>query len=171
MAAYDEIRPQIADGDLIAFKAYNGWFAAAIKLVTRTSYTHTAVALWLEGGLWIAEMNAGGGNVLVPLSQRAHQDFEVFACPVPAGKVREAVLATLRDKIRYDFADLFRIAAHKLFGIALPEREDPKLVCSAYSGKIYFISGWAPKEFPSIAAPSDVVAALGGSPKLTYVPA
>lgn len=167
---YHEIRPHVADGDLVAVRSRRGLFPNLTRLVTGSPYTHTAIALWLEGGLWIAEMRRGG-NVLVPLSQRADEDFDVFDCPpeVDRGWLRVDVLHTLRGKVDYDVRDLARIAANRLIGISLPAQDDGSLICSAYSARAYLMRGWQPnRALPSIAAPGDVVRALGMVPKAAH---
>ena len=165
--AYNEVRPHVADGDLVAVRSRHGVFPNLTRLITGSPCTHTAIALWLEGGLWIAEMRSGG-NVLVPLSQRAHEDFDVFDCPVDRRNLRGRVLGCCA-KIDYDVGDLLHIAAERLFGIPLPAQDDDVLVCSAYSARVWLSAGWQPGGlFPSIAAPGDVVAALGAEPKAVY---
>lgn len=164
---YPEIRPHVADGDLVAVRSRHGLFPNLTRLITASPYTHTAIALWLEGGLWIAEMRSGG-NVLVPLSQRANEDFDVFDCPVDRRNLRGWVLGMLRTKIDYDVRDLARIAAWRLFGVPLPEQDDDQLVCSAFAALVYLSCGWQPKGLSSIAAPADVVGALGAEPKAVF---
>lgn len=169
-SAYPDIRPHIADGDLVAVRSRHGVFPNLTRLVTGSPYTHAAIALWLEGGLWIAEMRRDG-NVLVPLSQRADEDFDVFDCPpeVDRSWLRVDVLHTLRGKIDYDVRDLARIAAHRLLGVRPPAQDDGALICSAYSARAYLMRGWQPRHaLPSIASPGDVVRALGMVPKVIH---
>lgn len=163
VGTYHEIRPHVADGDLVAVRSRHGVFPNLTRLVTGSPYTHTAIALWLDGGLWIAEMRRGG-NVLVPLSQRANEDFDVFDCPpeVNRANLRAWLLERLRSKIDYDVRDLARIAAHRLLGVPLPAQDDDQLVCSAWSAMAYLHCRWQPRHvLPSIASPGDVVRALG----------
>lgn len=159
---YADIRGQISDGDLIAVRSNHRGLPALTRYFTHSPYTHTAVAIWLGNGLWAAEMNAGG-NVLVPVSRWENTDFDVFACPVHRTDVCVAILETLRGKIDYDLADLLRIAAHNVLRCKLPT-DTGGLVCSAYSAKLYTMSGWQPLFLPSIPAPSDLVAAMNATP-------
>lgn len=168
--AYPDIRPHIADGDLVAVRSRHGVFNNLTRAITGWPYTHTAIALWLDGGLWIAEMR-GGGNVSVPLSQRANEDFDVFDCPPEVDRVlaRRNLLETMREKIDYDTGDLGRIALNRLFGFPLPPQDDNRLVCSAYSARVYLGCGWQPRCYlPSIASPGDVVRALGAPAKAEF---
>jgi hypothetical protein len=159
---YADIRDQIRDGDLIAVRSKHSGLPALTRFFTRSPYTHTAVAIWLGGGLWAAEMNAGG-NVLVPVSRWENTDFDVFTCPVDRTDVCVAILETLRGKIDYDLVDLLRIAAHNVLRCKLPT-DTGGLVCSAYSAKIYTLCGWRPLFLSSIPAPSDLVAAMPDYP-------
>ncbi|GAB2182657.1 hypothetical protein DLREEDagrD3_28800 [Denitratisoma sp. agr-D3] len=173
---YAEARGRIRDGDLIAVRSNHGGLAALIRAVTKSPYTHTGVAIWLdcwqtgEHGLYIAEMD-GIKAVLTPLSQRADVDFDVFDCPVDRGAACAELLAALRHPISYDYLDLLRIGARKLWGWALPRRDRGGLVCSALSARIYRNARWMPGyELPSLPAPSDLVAAIGYEPFLVVRP-
>ncbi|MDO8933053.1 MAG: hypothetical protein Q7U97_11705 [Rhodocyclaceae bacterium] len=160
---YVEARELINTGDLIAIRATHGGFPALTRWVTKSPYTHTAVALQLAGRLLIAEMN-GGGACLVPLSRYSDSDFDVFACPVDRIEATMSMFDLLGLDIGYDFGDLVRIGGHELLGIALPPRDDDNLVCSALSASIYLHAGWKPAGLPSIPSPRNVVAAIGAAP-------
>lgn len=155
---YADIRDKICDGDLIAVRSKHGGLPALTRYFTNSPHTHTAVAIWLDGGLWVAEMNAGG-NVLVPLSRYQDTDFDVFDCPVDRRNVRTLTLELLRERIDYDFPDLLLIAAHNVLRFKLPT-DTGGLVCSAYSAKIYRAAGWEPVGMSAIPSPADVVAAM-----------
>lgn len=160
---YEKARALIEDGDLVAVKSSHGGLPAVTRWVTRSPYTHTAVALWLDGGLWAAEMNAGG-NVLVPLSRYADTDFDVYGCPVDRAKARLWTLELLRGRIDYDLLDLVRVALHHLANFRLPP-DTGGMICSAYTANIYGFAGWR-AVLPRIPTPADVVAAIGEPPKL-----
>lgn len=156
---YADARPLIRDGDLIAVRSRHGGMPAAVRLVTRSPYTHTAVAVWVGERLLVAETR-GVNACLAPLSQHAGNDFDVFPCPVERRTAVAALWGLLGDEIRYDYGDLLRIAAHELLGVPLPEREDGKLICSALSASIYLLAHWE-AALPSIPTPRDVVRAVG----------
>lgn len=162
---YEQARELIQDGDLIAVKSRHGGLVALTRLVTRSPYTHTAVALWLDGGLWVAEMGFDG-NHLVPLSHHAGKGFEVFDCPIERATLRKWVTEVMREPLEYDLLDLLRIACNRILGVALAGDGGGR-VCSAFSASIYLWAGWPARGLPSIPAPDDVVRALGGAPKLT----
>lgn len=157
------------DGDLVAVRSTHGGFARLVQMVTRSPYSHCAVALWLDGGLWVAEMD-GAKNVLVPLSQYAHTPFDVFRCPVDRETVRQAVLESLRGRITYDWADIAYLGLNRVLGLPLPIADDSGLVCSSYAAVAYLQAGWKPAELPAICTPGEVAAALGGHPILKCDP-
>lgn len=164
---YHEVRAQVLDGDLVAVRSTRSLLGKVTRLVTKSPYTHTAIALWLEGGLWIAHMD-GAQNALVPLSQYADTPFDVFNCPVRRDVVRQVVLEQLRAKVSYGWADVAYIGLHRLMGVPLPP-EDDDFVCSSYSAAAYILAGWGAR-LPSICAPADVVAAIGAAAALVNQP-
>jgi len=161
---YEDLRRLVLDGDLIAVRSKHSGWPGLIRWATRSQYTHCAIALWLDEGLWVAEMD-GAKNVLIPLSQYQLTPFDVFSCPVDRKQVRDDILVTLRGKISYDWLDIWRLAINILFGVPLPTVDDSKLVCSSWAAYIWLRCGWKPAgRLPSIATPAEVVAALGGEP-------
>lgn len=165
---YATARPQIQTGDLIAMRSTHGGLVALTRRVTRSPYTHTAVAVW--GGfagierLLIAE-TLGAGCSLAPLSHYAGTDFDVFDCPVDRAETERSLWELLGVRIGYDIVDLVRIAANRLLKVPLPPKDEDGLICSALSATIYLHAGWAPAGLPSIPAPDDVVRAVGTPPK------
>jgi hypothetical protein len=166
--SYGEARVLIRDGDAILVKGRRHGLNALIKLFTGSEYTHAGLAVWIGGGLYLAEMNAGG-NHLVPLSRYADTPFDVYRPPMtsawaemhtPAGWAG-CVLDSLREKISYDFLDLARIAAHNALNLRLPRTDTGGLVCSAYVARVYQQAGWlAPVDMPSIPSPAALARAL-----------
>lgn len=170
---YADAREQIRTGDLIAVRATSGLFPNLTRLVTRSPYTHTAVAL--RGGfdgvdrLLIAQEN-GAGCSIAPLSQFDEVAFDVFDSPVPRSAAEEAIWLLLGEHIGYGFTDIARIAANRLLGMPLPPADDNRLICSALSASIYLHAQWSPQGLPSIPAPCDLVASLRQAPKLEVRP-
>lgn len=156
---YEQARPMIQSGDLIAVRSHRGGISSIVKRVTKSPYTHTAVVVRLADRVLLAEMN-GGGACLVPASKYADTDFDVFTCPCERGLAVQAAFDLLGLNIDYDFGDLFLIAAHELFDVALPEADDNRWICSALSASIYLRAGVSRLGLPSIPAPRDVVAWL-----------
>lgn len=166
---YAEARNQICTGDLIAIRKHHGFLPTLTRWITGSPYTHTAIALWVDVAgvdrLLVTEEKASG-VFMVPLSQYAGIDFDVFDAPrLSIHQIEEAIWSTLGQPIAYDFFDLFRIAAHRLFNWPLPDHDDADMVCSALSAFIYMKAGWQPLGMPSLPAPDDVVSALGRTPR------
>lgn len=162
---YADVRDLINTGDLMAVRSHRGGLSALTRIITKSPYTHTAVALWLGDRLLLAEMN-GGGACLVPASKYADTDFDVFACPMRAADVAGAMFDLLGLDISYDFGDLLAIAAHELLGRDLPPVDDRNLICSALAASIYLNAGLPRGGLPSIPAPRDVAAWMGVGPTL-----
>lgn len=162
---YDVARDQIKTGDVIAVRRRTGFLAVATRLVTRSPYTHTGIAVWVEGRLMLVQETGGGCN-MVPLSQEAIYDFDVFDCPVDSHLVESWCWTLLGTRIPYGFLDLAIIAAHLLLFIPLPKQDGDGLICSAYSSVILRKAGWSPTDLPSIPWPAAVVKSLGSPARL-----
>lgn len=165
---YDEAREHLQTGDLIALRSRKGLAAWLIRLVTRSPYTHTGVAIWVGSRLLVVETRNGPAS-LVPLSQYQPHDFDVFTAPVDeTSRVfgRNVILDTLGNEIPYAYGDLVRIALHELLGVPLPKHPPDRLICSALSELVYRRLGWAPQGLPSIPTPRDLVTAIGAAPRM-----
>ena len=171
---YAEARDRIRTGDLIAVRKKTGVLPVLTRLVTRSPYTHTAIALWSGVGefrrLLVAEAKASGA-FLTPLSQYADTDFDVWEGPREIQlSIERVIWATLGAAMTYDGADLFRIALNRLLGVPLPPADNALKICSALSATLWMQAGWRPRYLPSLPAPDDVVAALAVPPFLEIRP-
>jgi hypothetical protein len=166
---YANARDDIKTGDLIAVRNRKGLAAWLIRLVTRSPYTHTGVAFWLGPRLLIAETEQGPAS-LVPISQYAAYDFDVFDAPVAPGVgliARIAIFEVLGTRITYAWTDLIRIWLHEWFGTSLPKPSADARICSTLSELIYQHMGWEPPaDAPRLMTPRDLVAAINAAPRL-----
>ncbi len=166
---YATARDQIKTGDLIAVRGGKGLAAWLIRTITRSPYTHTGVAFWLAHRLLIAETQQGPAS-LVPVSQYAGYDFDVFAAPVAPGVAcfaRGYVFQVLGARINYAWSDLIRIWLHEWFHVPLPEPSADARICSSLSELIYQQMGWQPPhDAPALMTPRDLVAAINAAPRL-----
>ncbi|MEJ1353112.1 MAG: hypothetical protein RPU39_00285 [Candidatus Sedimenticola sp. (ex Thyasira tokunagai)] len=161
---YREGRSLIKTGDLLALKHKRGWIWALVRIITRSEYTHTATAVWLEEGLYAAEMS-WSGNHLIPVSQY-EVDFDVYTPPVgPRPQLAEAIYQRLRTRVPYGFIDLLWIVLYNLLHFKLP-RDRGGLICSALSALIYKDVGWVPRGMPRIPSPAALIRALNAHPKI-----
>ena len=172
---YTAARRQIRTGDLIAVRKRTGLLPTLTRWITRSPYTHTAIALWTgtpgQPRLLVAEVK-GSGGFLTPLSQYDSTEFDVFTAPPETLLfVEAAIWATLGAPLGYSFLDLLRIAANRILRWPLPPADKVMMICSSFSASLWLQSGWRPGCLPSIPAPCDVVAALCVPPRLQVRPA
>jgi hypothetical protein len=155
---YDEARSLIDTGDLIAVRRKDSLLALATRFFTHGPHTHVGIALWVDEGLWMAELN-GGGNHLVPLSQLTDFDFDVYRRPpeVSEAHVVKSIFSNLREKIEYGTAALFAIGLLNWIRLKVSGRQRRILVCSGYCVSVYVDAGWSdrtrlisPEEFANM---------------------
>lgn len=156
---YEQARPLIETGDLIAVRRSDSLLALATRFFTRDPHTHTGIAAWLDGGLWMAELN-GGGNHLVPLSQLADRDFDVYCRPpeVAPDRVSVSILSNLRAHIDYGFAALPVIGLLNWLKLKVRGLQRRIVVCSGYCVNVYVDAGW--KERTRIMSPAELTGLL-----------
>ena len=152
---YAKARKNILDGDLIAVVNGAGTLDRMVRFFTRSKYSHTGIALWLDGGLWIVELNAGN-NHAKPLSQLP--EFDVFNCPVDRVAVRKAALESLRMEIPYSWVTVLAAGFMDVFSLRHPLYWDQGLVCSSYCVDLYERAGW-PKASEAL-SPGDLCSKL-----------
>jgi hypothetical protein len=158
---YDEVRHLIEDGDLIAVHGKSGLLTPFTRFFTDSNVTHTGIAIWLDGGLWLAELN-GGGNHMVPMSQ-IMDGFDAFYSPVDDRQaVRHAVLESQRNKIHYGAFALLVIGLLNWLRIKMFLHARRILVCSGYCVKVYEAAGWP--EHSYLISPAELAGML--KPKL-----
>ena len=148
---YDKARSNILDGDLIAVVDVPSLYARATRFFTRSPYSHVGVALWLDEGLWLVELNAGS-NHAKPLSQIP--EFDVYNCPVNRAAVRKAALESLRINVPYSWLTVVVSGALDFFHLPKPRNWDHGLVCSSYCIELYEAAGW-PSESETL-SPGDL---------------
>lgn len=165
---YEQARDDIKTGDLIALRSRKGLWSWGIRLVTRSPYTHTGIAVWIGHRLMVVETR-GGPASLVPLSQYRIHDFDVFDPPITKRDrvyIRDDIYCVLGEEIPYAWSDIARIALHELLGVPLPKHAPDRLICSSLSELIYRRNGWKPQGMPTIPSPRDLVKAIGSAPRM-----
>lgn len=135
--SYEKARQFIATGDLIAVRDAHTWLGRLTQLVTRRPHTHTGVAYWIEGRLYMANLNSGR-NHLTAVSQL--KEFDV--CAPPDGLMRDAIKesmnAWLAHPINYGFAAFVAIGLECLLHWrTLFDNWRNVVVCSGGSVQIY----------------------------------
>lgn len=152
---YSDARPEIKTGDLIAVTKAHNWLGTLTQLVTRSPYTHVGVARWLDGGLYMAEIN-GGRNHLIPTSQLT--EFDVYEMPAGLQNIEEAIDGMLRTSINYSFVAFIVIGLRDLLRLNMFIHWRETLVCSGYCVAIYEAAGWG--EHNRMVSPGDLAAEL-----------
>lgn len=140
---YDEARQYIQDGDIVLVRSAHSLFGWLTKLFTGV-YTHSGVAVWIEGGLWMVEIN-GGRNHAIPLSQLSDVDFDVYYPPNNLDRmaIKTVALRTLRVMIPYGFVATIVIGINEFFGINRFIHWRKIIICSGYVVEILDLAGWS----------------------------
>jgi hypothetical protein len=138
---YKDARKYIDNGDLIAVRTAHNWLGRATQFFTRSPYTHVGLAIWIDGGLYIAELN-GGRNHLTPLSQLEHLDFDVFHAPIGLENIRSTIFKWLRHPIEYAYASFIVIGLLDWLKIKTFVHWRKMLVCSGWCVAVYEDAGW-----------------------------
>lgn len=146
---------KIETGDLIAVRTAHGVLGWLTQFVTRSPYTHTGVAVWLAGELFVAELN-GGRNHLIPICQLT--DYDVYAQPDGLGDVGNAIQSWLRVPVDYGFLAFVAIGLLNWLRIKMFVHWRKVMVCSGYCVAIYESAGWP--ERSRVISPRELAAML-----------
>ena len=156
---YEQARDKIEDGDLIATRRAHSLFGRLTKFFTHSVYTHNGIAVWIDGGLWMAEIN-GGKNHLVPLSQLNGEDFDVFYPPegIDRTAIRRQIFEDMRIKVPYGYLATIATGLIEFFRLNVFVHWRSILHCAGYSQRTYERAG-AP-EATYIVSPGRLAASL-----------
>jgi hypothetical protein len=151
---YQEALNNIETGDLIAVKGTEGFLTPFTRFFTRSDYTHVGIAYWMNGKLWMVEIN-GGKNHLIPMTQLADEKFDVFKCPIEdKARVEVAIELSLKDKIPYGYLALFVVGLINYLRIKVFIHARRILECAGFCVMIYETAGWP--EHTRILSPKDL---------------
>lgn len=151
---YATARSIIEDGDLIGVHGEHGLLVWPTRFFTRSKVTHVGIAVWLDGGLYLAELN-GGGNHYVPLSQLSEVGFEVRYPPVnDRSRVKQAVQDLMRSKKTYGYLGLAVVGLITWLKIKVSIRAKELIVCSGWCRTVYEAAG-APRKTQMV-SPGDL---------------
>jgi hypothetical protein len=149
--AYDGIRDRVGDGDVILFRG-TIFLSRAIEKVSHGAYSHCAIAAsWGEHKM-ILQAELLGGVQAVPMSVAVGTykgQVDWFAIK-PSWRSKLDIAALLAEAradlgLTYATSDLLRVAAHNIFGAALPtDCDNPHaLFCSQYVERCFRKAGVA----------------------------
>jgi hypothetical protein len=133
---YATAREQIEDGDLIGSLDSHGILGSTTRFFTRKPYTHTGVAVWLDGRVFMADLNSGR-NHLTALS--CLTNFDVCDPPkgIPRSFIREALFNWLAKPINYGILAFLVIGLRCWLGLKTFIHWRKIVVCSGGSVTIF----------------------------------
>lgn len=133
---YPTARAQIQTGDLIGVRDVHGLLGRATTYFTHSPYTHTGVAVWLGGRLFMADLNSGR-NALHALSQLG--EFDVFDPPsgLPRDLIESAIFDWLAKPVTYGYAAFILIGLKCSLRLKIFIHWRGIVVCSGASVQIY----------------------------------
>lgn len=141
MKSYEEVRHLIEDGDMIAVRDNHSLLGKVTQFFTRDDETHTGVAIWAGGRLFMADLNSGR-NGLHAISQLA--DFDVYFPPqgLSRNDIREAAFNWLADQKVYGVLAFLVIGFKSFFKIKEKLQWKRAVVCSGGTVQIFCGAGW-----------------------------
>lgn len=140
---YNQARTLIEDGDIVQVRTAHSLFGWLTKLFTGV-YVHTGMAVWLDTGLWLVEIN-GGGNHIVPLSQLNNKDYDVYSPPseLSPNELKRIALNSIRTREDYGFAATIMSGINEFLLLNRFIHWRDQLHCTGYVIKILEGAGWA----------------------------
>lgn len=164
---YEAARKEIKNGHIVGVCG-RGLFGLLIRTAQRIGglgyhsvVTHVGVAWWVEGRLFIVEMD-GLHNVLRPMSHYINSGCVVDVYDHAFLKDMQMLFdsATL-NHIRYSYLDLLKIGLRLVLKIKTGS-DDSDLVCSTFASRWLQWAGWTPpSDFPVMPSPGELCRALG----------
>lgn len=154
---YEEVRHLINDGDLIAVLDNESLLGKLTQFFTRDDETHTGVATWVEGRLFMADLNSGR-NALRAVSQL--KNFDVYHPPMnlSPSDIRKSIFDWLADRREYGILAFLVIGVRSFFKIREIMEWRRAIVCSGGSVEIYAGAGWTGQS--TICSPGELAAKL-----------
>ena len=139
---YSTARNILQDGDIVMVKSSHSVYNLLTKLFTG-KYTHTGIVVWLDGGLWMAELNTGKNHV-IPLSQLENIRFDVYKCPQNVDRVlvRKNILESVRISTPYGYLSAVITAINEFTDLNRFIHWRKIITCSGFVISILDKSGW-----------------------------
>jgi hypothetical protein len=146
VSTYQELRDTIRTGDILGVKGRDP-ISIVIRSVTGESLNHVAVFVWLDDGLWIAEMNSKTNFTMAPASDYvARKKGSLFVIYMPEADqmaMKQEILRTrARDSnkaVRYSFTTLGKVFVSQVIRFNIYERVGK--VCSTFAQHVRKIGG------------------------------
>jgi len=156
---YAEVRERAKNGDVLLLEG-SGFVSKFIRVFTGQSISHVAALVWLEDGLFIAEMIEGTGYQLKPASERI-KGYKGIVYFGEAPKVihdnpdcvKSKILAYRADKSKQEYG-YFSLLSVWWAQIRHEQMKVKKKVCSTFIQEIWEGCGY---KFKQLADPGDYV--------------
>jgi hypothetical protein len=126
-------RDAFQTGDLLCFRG-RGWLSAAIRLVTKSEYSHVGLVYLFEGRVYCMEAVGSGVRLILMSELVRHYDggidwFELRDAPV-ASRASALGFAFAQLGKRYDTRGILRFLWAKLMGNIPRTRDQDEWFCS-----------------------------------------
>lgn len=134
-------------GDILICRG-NSWISKAIMKVTRGTWSHTALYAETWGQPGVIEAQSNGVNFKLWDVWRGKWGYEYIVYRHKSSFDEKELMLKAFSKCgetKYDFWKFFfRIPRKLVFGkwVHKGEKEDDKLICSAYTGWVWDLPGW-----------------------------
>ena len=162
MINYAQLRANARTGDLLALKG-RGIASYLVRIFTATSWSHVAVLLWVDEGLWVCEM-AWSGYRMRPASQWVpEQSADVWWCRAPEFIKEECateVLLAHRGR-PYSYWSLITTWISNLLNRRLPSGD----ICSELAQNL--VESCGGKRQKSLWTPDDAVTFWGSATRIS----
>jgi len=146
---YAELRRKAGIGDVLLVSGDDA-MSRLLRAATASQYSHIAVLVWLEGGLWVSEVKPKTGYTLTHASKRIPQMLAQGTVRWGAAPIVVARRLMLRAVTRYrdgagddaldpgySYWSGLTVWLSQLTGYALPHR----MICSTYAQEVWEAGG------------------------------
>lgn len=147
---YTMLRKLAKDGDVLMLEG-KGLVSLLIRMATGQQVSHVAMLAWIDGGLWVAEMQEFRGYRLTPASTRVPELCKAGHVYFgQAGINSPAILQAAKQYrgARYSYWTLATVWLAQVFRFRAPA----KLICSTFVQRCWEAAG---KRFTQTADPGD----------------
>ncbi len=144
---YEKYRNEIKDGDILLYKG-KGFVSTVIKKITKSEYSHAALAVWWNGRLMVLEA-VGKGVIATPLSKNVskyHGSVDWYSHKTISDEDRQKLVAHAQLGLGKEYSKWkLVILAYKLIFTSRDKKDDFKkeneLFCSHFVAAQYNFSG------------------------------
>ena len=168
-AGYGDARRRFAEGDLLCFRG-RGFVSAAIRLVTRSAYSHVGLVHLFEGHVYCLEAVASGVRLCRMSEEVKRYDggIDYFQVSAADGAQRRGAVGFAFQQLGrpFDFVGLARFFLRIVLHAPLKARADGRFFCAELVARAYAAQGLPLVEQAAAStSPSD----LAASPQVRFL--